>query len=72
MNEYRTTMLSIIERLENIQANYDDGDYEACETELKICFYMLDELGFSDNNTELIKQSLKKWSERLSFKEDGK
>ena len=63
--EYKTTILSLIDKIEMIQKSYNEGDYDTCETALEIAYYMLDELQVSDENTQLIKQQLEKWTERI-------
>lgn len=63
--EYKSTILSLIERLESIQKSFNDGDYDACETAVEIGYFMLDELVVEDKNTNIIKQQLDQWDERL-------
>ena len=63
--EYKTKILSLIERLDMIKDAYEKGDFDSCETSVEIAYYMFDELGVSDNNTALIKQQIDLWSERL-------
>lgn len=64
--EYKTAILSLIERLEIIQKSFNDGDYDACETAVEIAYYMLDEIQANDDNTTLIKRQLDQWSERIN------
>lgn len=68
--EYKATILTLIERLETIQQSYNDGDYDSCETNLEIAYYMLDELHVDDSNTALIKQQLDQWTERIDQLKD--
>lgn len=68
--EYKATILALIERLETIQQSYNDGDYDSCETNLEIAYYMLDELHIEDSNTALIKQQLEQWRERIEDLDD--
>ena len=63
--EYKAAILSMIERLETIQESFNVGDYDTCETEIEIVYYMLDELQVEDNNTTIIEQQLAQWAERL-------
>ncbi|MDH6344223.1 hypothetical protein M2480_003169 [Parabacteroides sp. PFB2-12] len=63
--EYKSTILSLIERLENMQKSFDEGDYDACETMLEISYFMLDELQVNDSNTAIIKNQLDRWAERI-------
>ena len=62
---YKTTILSLIERIEMIQKSFSAADYDSCETSLEIAYYMLDELHINDDNTALIKQQLDQWSEKI-------
>ena len=68
--EYKAIILALIERLETIQKSYNDGDYDSCETNLEIAYYMLDELHVDDSNTALIKQQLDQWTERIEQLDD--
>ena len=68
--EYKATILALIERLETIQQSYNDGDYDSCETNLEIAYYMLDELHVDDGNTALIKQQLNQWREWIEDLDD--
>ena len=63
--EYKTAILSIIERIEMIQKSYNDGDYDNCETALEVAYYMLDDLLVNDENTKLLKQQLDHWADKL-------
>lgn len=69
--EYKTTILSLIERIENIRKALENEDYDTCETLLEISYYMLDELNIEDDNTELIKQHLDKLTIYLKGKENS-
>ena len=64
--EYKSAILSLIERLEIIQKTFNDGDYDTCETALEIAYYMLDEIQVNDDNTTLIKRQLDQWTERIN------
>ena len=64
--EYKSAILSLIERLEIIQKTFNDGDYDTCETALEIAYYMLDEIQANDDNTTLIKRQLDQWTERIN------
>ena len=60
---YRITILELIERLEQIKANYED-----CITKVDGGFKILEELGVEDENVELLRGQFKKWKSVL----DGK
>ena len=66
--EYKRTILSLIERIESIRKALEDEDYDTCETLLEIGYYMLDELNVEDDNTELVKQQLDKLTVSLKEK----
>ncbi len=63
--EYRLTLLSIIERLDNIRADFEKEDYDSCETSIEICYFILEKFGVTNDDTRLIKQNLDHWSEIL-------
>lgn len=68
--EYKSTILSLIERLENIQKSFNEGDYDTCETMLEIAYFMLDELQTNDSNTDIVKNQLNQWAERIKKNTD--
>lgn len=61
--EYRTTLLSLIERLEKIKEAYEAEDYDFCETSIGIGYFLLDDLQVEDDNTDLIKRQFDRWRE---------
>lgn len=61
--EYRTTLLSLIERLEKIKEAYEAEDYDFCETSIGIGYFLLDDLHVEDDNTDLIKRQFDRWRE---------
>ena len=63
---YKTTILSLIEKIEMIQKSFSDADYDSCKSVLEIAYHMLDELHMNDDNTTLIKCHLDKWSEQIN------
>ena len=63
---YKTTILSLIERIEMIQKSFSDADYDSCKSVLEIAYHMLDEFHVNDDNTALIKCQLDKWSEQIN------
>jgi hypothetical protein len=61
--EYRKTLLSLIERLEKIKEAYEAEDYDFCDTSIGIGYFLLDDLQVEDDNTDLIKRQFDRWRE---------
>lgn len=64
--EYRQTIICLIERLEKIQIKYESGDFEECDRLIDIGLIILDELNISDENTELLRSHFNQWMARLN------
>jgi hypothetical protein len=65
--EYKVTILSLINKLEDIKKAYEEGDYETCENHIDIGLSILASLNIDDENTRLIKSQFDKWSDALSL-----
>jgi len=65
--EYKATILSLINKLEAIKKAYDEGDYETCENHIDIGLSILASLNIDDKNTQFIKSQFDKWSDALSL-----
>ena len=65
--EYKVTILSLINKLEDIKKAYEEGDYETCENHIDIGLSILASLNIDDKNTRLIKSQFDKWSDSLSL-----
>jgi hypothetical protein len=65
--EYKATILSLINKLEAIKKAYDEGDYETCENHIDIGLSILASLNIDDKNTQFIKTQFDKWSDALSL-----
>lgn len=65
--EYKATILSLINKLEAIKKAYDEGDYETCENHIDIGLSILASLNIDDKNTLFIKSQFDKWSDALSL-----
>ena len=65
--EYKVTILSLINKLEDIKKAYEEGDYETCENHIDIGLSILASLNIDDKNTRLIKSQFDKWSDALSL-----
>ena len=66
-DEYRATILSLINKLEAIKKAYEDGDYDTCENYIDVGMSILASLNIDDKNTRLIKSQFDKWSDALSL-----
>ncbi|MDO4510378.1 MAG: hypothetical protein Q4B68_00990 [Bacteroidales bacterium] len=64
--KYRTTLLAAIENVERIGQCFELGDITTCRHLLNETDKMLTDLGFEDNNTNLVKASLNEWAEKLA------
>lgn len=62
---YKSTMLSIIEKIEKIEKAYNEGDFDSCESYLEIADYLFNELNTDDDNTRLLSKQLRFWSNRI-------
>lgn len=58
---YRKTILELIERLDQIKASYENGNYEDCISKVEVGYMKLKELGVEDENVELLKRQFEKW-----------
>lgn len=57
----RTTLLSVIEKLEKMAQAYEAGDMDTCETELEIALLIFDDIRIVDAKTVYIKKQLDNW-----------
>ena len=62
--EYREAILFLIEKFEELQKLYDEGDMDECESILETIDYGLDELQQSDK-TEKLKELYESWKNKL-------
>ena len=58
---YRKTILELIERLDQIKASYENGNYEDCISKIEVGYMKLEGLGVEDENVELLKRQFEKW-----------
>ena len=52
------------EKIEKINSEYEEGNFDECEDILDLCFYIIDDMK-EDNNTQMIKQQLDNWKHKL-------
>ena len=62
--EYREAILFLIEKFEDLQKQYEDGDMDECESILETIDYGLDELQQSDK-TEKLRELYESWKNKL-------
>ncbi len=60
--EYKSTILSLISKLEDIQKAYDEGNVEECENLLDIGFSVLASFDVDDEKTQLLQSQFEKWA----------
>lgn len=63
-SEYKANILELIQKIEKINSEYEEGNFDECEDILDLCFYILDDMK-EDNNTQMIKQQLDNWKHKL-------
>ena len=68
--EYRFALLYLIEKLEELNRAYEDGDINECMDILEIIAFGLDELN-EDDDTVIIKAQYDKWCDILNHKDDS-
>lgn len=66
-SEYKANILELIQKIEKINSEYEEGNFDECEDILDLCFYILDDMK-KDNNTRMIKQQLDNWKHKLEDK----
>lgn len=65
---YKRTILSVIERIELATKAYELNDISSCETHIEIADFMVDELGVSDDNIEMLNRQLDKLRQLINAK----
>ena len=65
--EYVSTILLLINKLEQIQKAYGEGDYDNCESLVEIVSFILDDLDPRDENVKTVTDQLDKWKQRLGM-----
>ena len=64
---YRKRLLDLLDMLEQIRADYEKADYEACKAAVERGYSMLDRLGVTNEDTTLIEQHFDQWSDMLGL-----
>ena len=65
--EYVSTILELIKKLEEIQEEYEEENYDNCESLVEIACFILDDLNARDENVKTITDQLDKWKQRLGM-----
>ena len=61
---YKKTLLDLIEQLKKIEDLYNNGNYIECRNLIDLCVITLDNLDVSDDNTKLLRKHFDMWEEK--------
>jgi len=64
--DYKSNALYVIDKIEAIQKEYNDKDYDECESLLEIAYFVLDKDMTIDDNTQLLHNQLDAWKKLIS------
>lgn len=64
--EYKTAILSVIERIEKVKQAFEQNDLDTCENELEIAEFLMDDFTFEDDNTKLLRGQIELWKNRIA------
>jgi hypothetical protein len=64
--EYKTAILSVIERIEKVRQAFGQNDFDTCENELEIAEFLMDDLPFDDDNTKLLRSQIEMWKRNIA------
>lgn len=62
---YKTTIVEIINILEEVKTCFDDGNIEFCETKIDVADFLFSEIDVEDTNTEIIKKYIEMWKQKI-------
>ena len=63
--EYKTSILSVIERIEKVKHAFEQNDLDTCENELEIAEFLMDDFSFKDDNTKLLRSQIEMWKKKI-------
>ena len=63
---YKTSILSVIERIEKVKQAFEQSDLDTCENELEIAEFLMDDFSFEDDNTKLLRSQIEMWKEKIA------
>jgi hypothetical protein len=64
--EYKTAILSVIERIEKVKQAFEQNDLDTCENELEIAEFLMDDFNFEDDNTKLLRGQIELWKNKIA------
>lgn len=64
--EYKSTILSLISRIEDIKKAYDDGEIDKCKNLIDVGESIIASLNVDDENAQLIQSQLERWNKIIS------
>lgn len=64
--EYSETLMNVIANIERVTELYRLGNISECEDLIDISQFLLERMGVSDNNTQLLSRQLKQWEQRVA------
>ena len=62
--DYKQTLLDLIEQLKKIEDLYNNGNYLDCRNLIDLCVITLDNLDVVDDNTKLLRKHFDMWEEK--------
>ena len=65
---YKTSILSVIERIEKVKQAFEQNDLDTCENELEIAEFLMDDFSFEDDNTKLLRSQIEMWKKNCGRK----
>ncbi len=63
---YKFAILTVIERIEKVKRTFEQNDLDACENELEIAEFLLDDFSFEDNNTKMLRNQIEMWKKKIA------
>ena len=63
---YKTSILSVIERIEKVKQAFEQNDLDTCENELEIVEFLMDDFTFEDDNTKLLRSQIEMWKKKIA------
>ena len=64
--EYKASILSVIERIEKVKQAFEQNDMDTCENELEIAEFLMDDFTFEDDNTKLLRSQIEMWTKKIA------
>jgi len=64
--EYKSVILSVIERIEKVKKAFEQNDLDTCENELEIAEFLMDGFTIEDDNTKLLRSQIEMWKRKIA------